>query len=81
MIVTELYSAFEEPIEGVSGRIVFDAVKSQWPDKRVLWARDNAEAARLALEETREGEAIVTMGAGDITLAAHEILCGLQARA
>jgi UDP-N-acetylmuramate--alanine ligase len=60
VIVTELYSAFEEPIEGVTGRIVFDAVKEQWPDKRVLWAKDNEEAARLALEETREGEAIVT---------------------
>lgn len=80
VIVTELYSAYEEPIEGISGRIVFDAVKQQWPDKRVLWAQDNAEAARLALEETREGEAIVTMGAGDITQAAHAILLGLQAR-
>jgi UDP-N-acetylmuramate--alanine ligase len=81
VIVTELYSAFEEPIEGVSGRIVFDAVRAQWPDKRVLWAKDNAEAARLALEETRAGEAVVTMGAGDITQAAHLILRGLQDRA
>lgn len=80
VIVTELYSAYEEPIEGVSGRIVFEAVKQQWPDKRVLWAQDNEEAAKLALEETRAGEAIVTMGAGDITQAAHAILAGLQQR-
>ncbi len=81
VIITELYSAFEEPIEGISGRIVFEAVKAQWPDKRVLWAADNDEAARLALEETRAGEAVITMGAGDITQAAHAILAGLQQRA
>ncbi len=81
VIITELYSAFEEPIEGISGRIVFEAVQAQWPDKRVLWAQNNEEAARLALEETRSGEAIITMGAGDITHAAHLILAGLQQRA
>ena len=38
IVITQLYSAFETPIEGVSGKIVFDAAKRAVPDKEILWA-------------------------------------------
>jgi UDP-N-acetylmuramate--alanine ligase len=80
VIITELYSAWEEPIEGVSGRIVFDAVKAACPDKSVLFAHDLNEARRLAIEHTQSGDAIFTMGAGDIGKQPPLLLQELKAR-
>ena len=67
VIITELYSAFEEPIAGVSGRIVFDSVRQAFPDKPVFFASNLDEARRLALQHAQPGDAVFFMGAGDIT--------------
>ncbi len=80
IIITQLYSAFETPIEGVSGRIVFDAAKSALPDKEILWANDLSEARALVLEHVEAGALIVTMGAGDVTRLGPQILDSLQLR-
>jgi UDP-N-acetylmuramate--alanine ligase len=67
IIITQLYSAFEEPIPGVSGRIVYDAVRESFPEKTVRYAETLDEARQLALEQLAPGDALLTMGAGDIT--------------
>lgn len=66
VIVTELYSAFETPIDGVSGRIVFDAVREMWPQKPVHFAPTLAQARALALQITPRGGAIFTLGASTL---------------
>ena len=78
VIITQLYSAFEEPIPGVSGEIVFDAVKQSWPDKPVAYAETLDEALRLALRRIQPGDALFTMGAGDITTLGPRILQALS---
>lgn len=78
IIITELYSAFETPIEGVSGKIVLDAVKKSFPGKPILWANNLDEARQLVLENVGSGELVVTMGAGDITRLGPQILNSLQ---
>ncbi len=80
VIVTELYSAFETPIEGVSGRIVFDAARTAWPDKEVLWAPDLDAALALVTEKMVAGEMVVTMGAGDVTRLGARVLAALKER-
>ena len=77
VIITELYSAFEEPIEGVSGRVVYDAVRQASPDKKVLFASDLATAQSMATEIARSGDAIFTIGAGDITKLSRQLLANL----
>ncbi len=67
IIITQLYSAYETPIEGVSGRMVYDAVRETFPEKAVFYAENLGEAKRLALENLRSGDALLTMGAGDVT--------------
>jgi UDP-N-acetylmuramate--alanine ligase len=74
IIITQLYSAYEEPIEGVSGRMVFDAVVENFPHKTVLYAENLIEAKKLALEVLESGDALLTMGAGDITKLGPQIL-------
>jgi len=80
VIITELYSAFETPIAGVSGRIVFDAARKSWPDKPIFWAQNLSEARELVRQNVREGEAVLTMGAGDITTLGALVLEDLRAK-
>ena len=78
IIITQLYSAFETPIEGVSGRIVLDAAKQALPNKEIMWANDLDEARDLVLEHVQNGELLVTMGAGDITKLGPQVLESLR---
>ena len=78
IIITQLYSAFETPIEGVSGRIVFDAARAALPNQEILWAENLDEARDLVLANVKSGEAVITMGAGDITRLGPMILDGLR---
>ncbi len=81
IIITQLYSAFEEPIAGVSGRIVFDSVRRSFPDKTIHYAETLDEARRLAVEMARPGDAIICMGAGDIGQMPALLLRDLQSAA
>jgi UDP-N-acetylmuramate--alanine ligase len=78
IIITELYSAFETPIEGVSGRIVFDSVRQAFPDKPIFWADDLEAAQRLVSELVTSGDAVFCMGAGDITMLPPRIVDDLK---
>ncbi|MBV9867636.1 MAG: UDP-N-acetylmuramate--L-alanine ligase [Abitibacteriaceae bacterium] len=78
IIITQLYSAFETPIEGVSGRIVFDAVRQSFPDKPIYYVETLEEARRLAGDLARPGDAMITMGAGDISRLPALLLQDLQ---
>jgi UDP-N-acetylenolpyruvoylglucosamine reductase len=78
VIITQLYSAFEEPIEGVSGRIVFDAARAAFPEKEIHYAENLEEAKTLALQIVKPGDALFTMGAGDITQLAPQLLEALN---
>ncbi|HEX9995510.1 MAG TPA: UDP-N-acetylmuramate--L-alanine ligase, partial [Abditibacterium sp.] len=80
IIITQLYSAYEEPIEGVSGRMVFDAVRENYPGKAIYYAENLDEAKKIALEVLESGHALLTMGAGDITKLGPQILAELEAR-
>lgn len=74
IIITQLYSAHEEPIPGVSGRLVFDAVRANFPGKPIFYAENLSEAQKLALDLLESGDALLTMGAGDITRLGPRIL-------
>jgi UDP-N-acetylmuramate--alanine ligase len=80
VIITQLYSAFEEPIPGVSGRIVFDGLRESLPDTEAHYAETLDEARRLACEIAQPGDALITMGAGDIGTLPPLLLQDLQAK-
>lgn len=74
VIITQLYSAFEEPIPGISGRIVFDSVRAAFPDKPLYYAETLEEARVLAKKLAQRGDAILCLGAGDITTLPPQLL-------
>jgi UDP-N-acetylmuramate--alanine ligase len=75
--VLDVYAAREEPVgrlEGVSGLMVARAAADRAGGKPVLWLRDRETAARALPPRLRDGDLVVTIGAGDIHLLAEELL-------
>jgi len=66
LILTEIYSAGEKPIPGVSGKKIHDIIKEKYPHIEVYFAEDIAGVASKASEVLKEGDLFLTLGAGDI---------------
>jgi len=64
--VTEIYPAREEPVPGVSGKLVVDRVSELRPGMRIGWAPALADAAALIAAQARPGDLVLTIGAGDV---------------
>jgi UDP-N-acetylmuramate--alanine ligase len=75
--VTEIYPAREEPIAGVSGRLIVDELAGLRPGMRIGWAPALEAAVRIVAGWARPGDTILTLGAGDVDRAAALILEGL----
>jgi UDP-N-acetylmuramate--alanine ligase len=72
--VTEIYPAREQPLPGVSGRLIVDELARLRPGMRIGWAPGLEDAARLVTAWARPGDTLVTLGAGDVDRAAPLIL-------
>jgi UDP-N-acetylmuramate--alanine ligase len=77
VIVTEIYPAREQPIAGVSGQQVADAAGRAGADARFEPTR--AEVGRTVYQALRAGDVVLTLGAGDITRVAPELVRWLSA--
>jgi UDP-N-acetylmuramate--alanine ligase len=72
--VTDVYAAREEPVPGVSGKLVVDALTEQRPGLPVGWTPTIEEGARFVAGRARSGDVVVTIGAGDVDRAAELVL-------
>ncbi len=67
--VLDVYAAREQPVgalEGVSGLQVARAVADAAPGRDVIWAREADAAVGLLPGLLRDGDVLVTIGAGDV---------------
>jgi UDP-N-acetylmuramate--alanine ligase len=64
--VTEVYPAREEPLVGVSGKLVVDRLAELRPGMPIGWAPSLDAAAGLVTGWAREGDVVLTIGAGDV---------------
>jgi UDP-N-acetylmuramate--alanine ligase len=64
--VTEIYPAREDPIPGVSGKLVVDRLTELRPGMRVGWAPGLPDAAGVIASQARPGDIVLTVGAGDV---------------
>jgi UDP-N-acetylmuramate--alanine ligase len=78
LLVTEVYAAGEAPIKGADGRAICRAIRSRGKLEPVFVARveNIANALRDLL---RDGDVLVTMGAGHIGSIAHQLPAKLAA--
>jgi len=72
--VTDIYRAREEPLEGVTGKLVVDAVADARPGIELAWTPTVEEGARFVAARAKPGDRVLTLGAGDIDRAAALIL-------
>jgi UDP-N-acetylmuramate--alanine ligase len=76
--VTEIYPAREEPVEGVSGKLVVDALSELRPGMTIGWTPSVEDGARFVASRARAGDVVATIGAGDVDRAASLVLDSLS---
>jgi UDP-N-acetylmuramate--alanine ligase len=64
-ICTDVYPAREQPIEGVTGKLIADAAKD-FGHKNVIYEEDKNKIPALLKKIVKDDDIIITMGAGDI---------------
>ncbi|HEY8028261.1 MAG TPA: cyanophycin synthetase [Gaiellaceae bacterium] len=64
--VTEIYPAREEPLAGVSGKLIVEELARVRPGMLVGWAPTLEDGARIVRGWARPGDTILTLGAGDV---------------
>ena len=72
--VTEIYPAREEPLDGVSGKLVVDRLTEARAGMPVGWAPSVEGAAALVAAWARPGDVLLTIGAGDVDRAVPLVL-------
>jgi UDP-N-acetylmuramate--alanine ligase len=73
----DIYAASEEPIPGVTAEALVKKIAS----KRVRYAGSTEEAIVRTLQEAREGDTILTLGAGNVSQLAPQVVERLSADA
>jgi UDP-N-acetylmuramate--alanine ligase len=68
--VTDVYAAREEPVAGVSGKLVVDALVERRNGMTVAWTPSLDDGATFLAERARPGDLVLTVGAGDVDRAA-----------
>lgn len=80
VVITGIYPAGEPPRPGVTGRLVYDAVRAAHPDAALHYAESLDEVEGILVERLRPGDLCLTLGAGDITAMAGRLLDRLTRR-
>ena len=75
VIVLPIYAASEEPIPGVSAELLVERIQGP----RVEFAPEFATAVGLVAANARDGDIILTLGAGSVSQLAPQILAALEA--
>ena len=72
----DIYPAREraEDFPGVSGLLVAGAAADAAGGRPVWWLPQMADAARMLSSELREGDLLLTLGAGDVDRLAKELV-------
>ncbi len=78
IVVTDVYGSREEPVPGVTGAIVAEAVKRHGGSAHYVPHR--SDLAEFLAGRVSSGDLVLTMGAGDITLVPTELALLLAGR-
>jgi UDP-N-acetylmuramate--alanine ligase len=77
LVVTDVYPAREEPIQGVSGELIVNAAR-EFGHKQVHYVPDKKNIPSFLRGIAQQGDMIITMGAGDIWKFGEEFIAALK---
>ncbi len=72
-VVTDVYPSREKPIEGITGQLISDTAKN-YGHKNVLYVKEKTELPEKLKEILKDGDIVITMGAGDVYKYGEEFL-------
>ena len=75
VVVMDVYGAREDPVPGVTGAVIADAVPL--PADRVVFEPSWSAVPRLVGQLARPGDVVVTVGAGDVTMLGPQIITAI----
>ncbi len=71
VVITDIYASGTQPIEGVTGKLVADAVAAVHPS--VVWAPTRRDVVEAVMSVLGEGDICIGMGCGDIATLAGDL--------
>jgi len=78
VFLAEIYPAREQPIQGVTSDLVASSLKEV--GRPVVWQGSRTDLAAALNEFVRDGDVVITIGAGDITQTGPELKRHLESR-
>lgn len=79
VIITDIYPAGEIPIEGITGKSIYDKIKGLEPDKEARFL-PKQEIIQSILGIIKSGDLVIVLGAGDIVKLSDELAEELKKR-
>jgi len=80
LIITDIYSAGEEAIPGVSGELIWRAVTEAHPEQDVSYVARLDDVVDHLVKVLRPGDLCLTLGAGDLTKVPDQVIAKLAGR-
>lgn len=80
VVLMDVYGAGETPIPGVSGKTLVDALLQANPRAEVAYFPHRGDIEEYVASRVRSGDLVMTMGAGDVTTVAPELVRAIAAR-
>ena len=66
IVVTDVFGADQDPIPGVTGKLVVDGVAEADPNSRIVYLPHRQDVVAFLDREVQDGDLVVTMGCGDV---------------
>lgn len=77
LVLTDVYPAREEPIQGITGELIANTAK-EFGHKNVHYVPDKKDVPDFLIKMKKRGDIIITMGAGDIWKYGEEFIKKLK---
>ena len=78
LVITEIYPASEPPIPGVSSMLIINEIKSHNSSRpQVIYVEDKNRISEQIQSQLKDGDVLITLGAGNIWEIGKEILARL----
>ncbi|MCL5021698.1 MAG: UDP-N-acetylmuramate--L-alanine ligase, partial [Bacteroidetes bacterium] len=78
LVVTEVYPAREEPIQGITGELIVNDARASG-HKEAYYVEDKRQLPAFLMKQKQPGDIVVTLGAGDISKYGEEFVALLSA--
>jgi UDP-N-acetylmuramate--alanine ligase len=79
LLILDIYAASETPIDGITGKSLAGHIEDEG-ERTVSYVASFAEAAEAAVDAAREGDMVLTLGAGSISQLGPMILARLATK-